>query len=122
MSTAQSDSSTSSKYPVVQGAFAQEFEKFAKNTSGVRPGKTVTGRVTAKNNEVVHVDIGFKSEGVVPVDQFKNEKGEVVVNIGDSVDVFIIALENDMGQVVLSKEKADQMRVWSQVEDVYKSG
>lgn len=121
MSSTQSDSAT--KYPEAQGVFAREFEKmFAKGSSSTRPGKTVTGRVTGKNDEVVHVDIGFKSEGVVPVNQFQNEKGEVVVTIGDPVDVFIVALENDQGQVVLSKEKADQMRVWSRVEDAYKTG
>ncbi len=86
----------------------------------MRPGKIVSGIVTEVGKEMVAVDIGFKSEGVVPTEQFIGAEGKVAVKVGDKVDVFIMAIENEMGQVVLSKEKADQMQVWEQVEQTFK--
>lgn len=117
------DNASNSKYSRdYSGTFATEFEKlFSKSMETLRPGKIVTGTVTALNREVAHVDIGFKSEGVVPIEQFYNEEGKLAVKVGDKAEVFIIALENEFGQVVLSKEKADQKRVWSNVEDIFKN-
>lgn len=115
---------SSSKYSSVPaGSFGSEFEKLLRETiDNLKPGKIVSGTVIGMNKEVVNVDIGFKSDGVVPLAQFANEKGEVKIKIGDSVDVYIVALENEFGQVVLSKERADQKRIWSLVEDTFKSG
>lgn len=112
------------QYPgSANGSFAAEFEKHLSLTmDNLRPGRIVSGVVIDMNKEVAHVDIGFKSDGVVPINQFHNEKGEVAVKIGDKVEVFIIALENEHGQVVLSKEKADQKRIWGKVEDIFKNG
>jgi small subunit ribosomal protein S1 len=106
-----------------EGSFASEFEAlFRDRVDNIRPGKIVPGVVTAVGKEMVSVDIGFKSEGVVPTEQFINAEGKVAVKVGDAVDVLIAALENEMGQVLLSKEKADQKRVWESVESAYKSG
>ncbi|MCO6430395.1 MAG: 30S ribosomal protein S1 [Deltaproteobacteria bacterium] len=106
-----------------EGSFLSEFEKLLNDKLDVlKPGKVVTGTVVDLNREVVTVDIGFKSEGVVPTSQFQNSEGQLAVKPGDKVEVFIIALENDLGQVVLSKEKADQKRVWDRVEDAFKTG
>ncbi len=105
-------------------SFAAQFEKLFGGDGGnetFRPGKVVTGTVVGINREVVTVDIGFKSEGVVPTDQFPSVEGVIQAKIGDQVSVFIVALENEMGQVLLSKEKADQKRVWDQVETAYKN-
>jgi small subunit ribosomal protein S1 len=103
-------------------AFASEFEALLKERSdNMRPGKIVSGVVTEVGKEMIAVDIGFKSEGVVPTEQFIGAEGKVTVRVGDPVDVFIIALENEMGQVLLSKEKADQKKVWEQVEDTFKT-
>lgn len=106
----------------VGGSFASEFEKYFNERGNVRPGKVCTGKVVSIGKEVVAVDIGFKSEGVVPVEQFADSEGVYRVQIGDTVDVYVLALENEQGQVVLSKEKADQKKVWDQVEGIYKSG
>lgn len=106
-----------------EGSFAKEFEAlFSEKANNIRPGKIVPGTVTAVGKEMVAVDIGFKSEGVVPTEQFVNSDGKIDVRVGDVVDVLIVALENDMGQVLLSKEKADQKRVWDRVESAYKTG
>jgi small subunit ribosomal protein S1 len=106
-----------------EGSFASEFEAlFRDKGDNIRPGKIVPGVVTEVGKEMISVDIGFKSEGVVPTEQFVNAEGKIAVKVGDAVDVLIVALENDMGQVLLSKEKADQKRVWESVESAYKSG
>jgi len=104
------------------GEFAREFEAlYRERFDKMRPGKVVSGSVTGVGKEVVTVDIGFKSEGVVPTEQFLDSEGKVAARVGDVVDVFIIALENEFGQVLLSKEKADQKKIWEQVETTYKS-
>lgn len=104
------------------GSFAAEFEKYMSEKGNVKPGKVVRGRVISVGKDVVTVDIGFKSEGVVPVSQFADADGVYQVKLGDEIDVFIIAVENEYGQLVLSYEKAEQKRVWDHVEDLYKKG
>jgi small subunit ribosomal protein S1 len=105
-----------------EGSFASEFESLLRERfDNMRPGKIVSGVVTEVGKEMVSVDIGFKSEGVVPTEQFIGPEGKIIAKVGDKVDVFIIALENEMGQVVLSKEKADQKKIWEQVENTYKT-
>jgi small subunit ribosomal protein S1 len=105
-----------------EGSFASEFESLLRERfDNMRPGKIVSGVVTEVGKEMVSVDIGFKSEGVVPTEQFIGSEGKITAKVGDKVDVFIIALENEMGQVVLSKEKADQKKIWEQVENTYKT-
>ena len=105
-----------------EGSFASEFESLLRERfDNMRPGKIVSGVVTNVGKEMVSVDIGFKSEGVVPTEQFLHVDGKIQVKIGDRVDVFIIALENEMGQVLLSKEKADQKRIWEQIENTFKT-
>lgn len=102
-------------------SFAGEFEKLLEERMGnLRPGKIVTGTVVGVNRDMVTIDIGFKSDGVVPSSQFTNPEGALTVQVGDQVDVYIIALENEDGQLVLSKEKADQKKVWTHVEEVFK--
>ena len=104
------------------GTFAGEFERlFQSRIDKLKPGKVVPGTVSSINKDVVAVDIGFKSDGVVPVQQFQNAEGALTVKVGDQVDVYIAALENEMGQLVLSREKAEQKKVWDRVEDIFRN-
>jgi small subunit ribosomal protein S1 len=105
-----------------EGSFASEFETLLNaSVDNLRPGKIVSGTVTDVGREMVAVDIGFKSEGVVPTEQFPSVEGKTTAKVGDRVDVFIVALENEFGQVVLSKEKADQKKIWEYVEETQKN-
>lgn len=106
-----------------KGTFAEEFEKLIneKKVDKIRQGRVTTGTIVAVNKDFVSVDIGFKSEGVVPLNQFQQSDGSIKVKKGDTVDVLVLALENEFGQLVLSKEKADQKRVWEHVEEVFKN-
>ncbi|MCK4351621.1 MAG: S1 RNA-binding domain-containing protein, partial [Candidatus Krumholzibacteria bacterium] len=82
-------------------------------------GQIVTGVVLTIEDRDVIVDVGFKSEGSIPIDEFG---GVESVSIGDKVDVFLENIENQDGQIVLSKSKADFMKVWHKIKDAYDSG
>ena len=73
-------------------------------------GEIVTSKVLRVTDSAVILDVGFKSEGSVPLDEFKD-----VPNVGDEVEVFLEHLEDQEGAVVLSKKKADFMRVWEKI-------
>jgi small subunit ribosomal protein S1 len=81
---------TSSESIPSSGSFASEFEKMLRESvDAIRPGKVVKGTVVGVNKEVAHVDIGFKSDGVVPISQFQDAKGALQAKVGDEVDVYI---------------------------------
>ena len=84
----------------------------------IEQGGIVEGTVLLVTENSVIVDIGFKSEGAIPVIEFGDEPD---IKIGDKVEVFLEDVENQDGQLVLSKQKADFMKVWDQIKDVYEN-
>jgi len=82
-------------------------------------GEVVHGVVLAVTENEVIVDVGYKSEGIIPVDEFKDENGQITIKPGDAVDVLIEKTEDKEGYIVLSKEKAEKMKVWDDVERAY---
>jgi len=103
-----SDSSTSAEN------FAEMFEASIQNED-FKEGDIVQGRVIHVAKEYVIVDIGFKSEGQIPVDEFIGTDGLVHVKEGDDVEVLLESKEDDEGLIVLSKEKADKLKVWDEI-------
>ncbi|MBV1911178.1 MAG: 30S ribosomal protein S1 [Kangiellaceae bacterium] len=95
--------------------FAELFEQSIKETE-MRPGAIVSGTVVAIDSETVTVNAGLKSEGVISISQFLNEKGEVEVEVGDSVDVALDAIEDGYGTTQLSREKAKRFATWVELE------
>jgi small subunit ribosomal protein S1 len=103
--------------------FAALFEASLKETGGsglVKEGEVIKGVVVRVTGEFAVVDIRYKSEGQVPIAEFTTPKGEITVKPGDSVDVYVESRENDTGMVVLSKEKADKMRIWDEISNAVK--
>ena len=98
-------------------SFAEMFEASMKDRGGepVKEGEIVKGTVIQVTKDYAVVDIGYKSEGQVPISEFLNAKGEVSIKAGDPVEVLLESRENDTGMVVLSKEKADKMRIWDDI-------
>lgn len=92
---------------------------YSRTLKDIDEGQIVAGRVLAITKTDVVVDIGFKSEGTVSVEEFRNIED---VKIGDSIEVFLESLEDMDGQLALSKKKADFMRLWDRVVDVYNEG
>ena len=97
--------------------FARLFEEGAKKLV-LKEGEIVKGKVVRINRDFVVVDIGFKSEGQIPIEEFKSHMGEIKANPGDDVDVFLETIENDDGMMILSKERADSMRTWDRLEEI----
>jgi small subunit ribosomal protein S1 len=81
----------------------------------VKEGEILRGTVITVGKDYAIVDVGYKSEGQVPLDEFRLADGSVGVKPGDVVDVLLESRENDMGMVVLSKEKADRFKVWDEI-------
>jgi small subunit ribosomal protein S1 len=82
-------------------------------------GEVVRGTVLRVSENEVIVDVGYKSEGVIAREEFRGEDGQINIKVGDSVDVLLEKTEDKEGYIVLSKEKAEKMKVWDDVERAY---
>jgi small subunit ribosomal protein S1 len=96
-------------------SFASLFEASIAQTDAIKEGDIVSGTVIKLNKDSVVVDIGYKSEGLIAMNEFAGTGGQISVKVGDTIDVLIEAKENDDGLVILSKEKADKLKVWDEI-------
>ncbi len=96
--------------------FAKLYEESIKD---LREREVVTGTVVGISQDGVLVDVGYKSEGIIPSVQFQDENGELTVAEGDTVEVFLEKKEDSEGLIYLSKEKADKMKVWNDIGQSY---
>ena len=106
-----------------EGYSAEEYERYVelyeRTLAEIKEGQIVLGRVLAIGEMDVLVDIGFKSEGSVSIDEFGDPPD---VKVGDQIEVYLETIENSDGQMMLSKKKANFMRLWDKVVDVYNEG
>ncbi len=99
-------------------SFAELFEQSLASKQ-FKPGAIITGQVVSVNDDVVIVNAGLKSEAVIPAEQFRDEKGEIEVSIGDEVEVALDAVEDGFGETRLSREKAKRARTWTMLERAF---
>ncbi len=99
-------------------SFAELFEQSLVNKE-MRPGTIVTGTVVDIQPDAVIVNAGLKSEGVIPIEQFYNNQGEVEVAVGDAIEVSLDAVEDGFGATRLSREKAKRAQVWKRLEQAF---
>jgi small subunit ribosomal protein S1 len=99
-------------------SFAQLFEQSLANQR-IKPGMILTGLVVSVGDDMVVVNVGLKSEAVIPLEQFKNERGEIEVKSGDNVEVALDAMEDGTGETRLSREKAKRARTWTRLEESF---
>ena len=92
--------------------YEQSFQTF-------QEGEVVKGRVVHVAEEYVVVDIGYKSEGIIPIEEFKDSDGNVTVKVGDEIEVLLEFHDDDEGVVYLSKEKAEKIKVWDEIVKVF---
>src|SRR5689334_1797488 len=97
---------------------AKMTELYEGTLSNIEEGEIVKSKVLRVTDTAVILDVGFKSEGAVPIDEFKDAKS---LKEGDEIEVFLEHLEDNDGAVVLSKKKADFMRVWERIRVAYES-
>src|SRR6476619_5233384 len=99
--------------------FARLLDIYDNSFRNIAEGEVVKGTVLKVTPSEVIVDVGYKSEGIIGVDEFLDENGEVTVQTGDTVDVLLERTEDRDGYIVLSREKAEKMKIWDEVEKAY---
>ena len=99
--------------------FSRMLDIYDNSFRNIAEGEVMKGTVLKVTPSEVIVDIGYKSEGIIGVDEFLDERGEVTVQAGDTVDVLLERTEDRNGYVVLSREKAEKMKIWDEVEKAY---
>jgi len=102
-------------------SFAELFEQSLANQN-IKSGAIIAGKVIEISNDVVIVSAGLKSEAVIPKSQFRDESGELEVEVGDEVEVALDSLEDGSGETRLSRERAKRERTWTMLEDAYEKG
>jgi small subunit ribosomal protein S1 len=103
-------------------SFAELFEQSQTSLNNLKSGAIVTGTVEEIRADVVVVNVGLKSEGVIDINQFRNEQGEIEVKVGDIVKVALESIENGFGETVLSRDKAKKALVWDELETLMDAG
>ena len=99
-------------------SFAELFEESLKEID-MKPGSIVKGTVVDIDSDWVTVHAGLKSEGIIPVEQFYNDNGELTLAIGDQVDVALDAVEDGFGETRLSREKAKRAEAWTELDKAF---
>ncbi len=99
-------------------SFAELFEE-SLATQDLKPGSIVTGIVMEIRDDTVVVNAGLKSEGIVPISQFKNLQGNLEVEVGDAVQVALDTVEDGFGETRLSRDKAKRALVWDKLENAF---
>jgi small subunit ribosomal protein S1 len=118
---------SSAEAPDADGEFSMEdfgkilAEHEQSHRSEISEGEVVKGRVVKISDQNVIIDVGFKSEGIVAISEFKDGE-QITINPGDEVDVYVKQLENSEGYVELSRADAVRMQSWEQIELAYKQG
>jgi small subunit ribosomal protein S1 len=102
---------------------ANDFEAlFEESLRTVKPGGVVKGRVVGITSTHVLIDVGYKSEGQIPVQEFTDRQGNLQVKVGDEVDVFFDSSEGENGGIVLSRQRAENIKLWEEIEKAYNEG
>ena len=99
-------------------SFAELFEQSIASQR-IRPGTILNGLIVEVGQDYVIVNVGLKSEAVIPSDQFKNDKGEIEVAVGETVEVALDSVEDGSGETRLSREKAKRARTWTRLETAF---
>ena len=106
--------------PIVFFEESEDFDLLYDETLvGISEQEIITGVVTTIGKDYVTVDIGFKSDCLIPTEEFLNSEGALTANIGDQVEVYVEALEEDDGITSISKTKAEKLRVWEKIGKIY---
>lgn len=106
----------------VQERSQEIVDLYAKSLREIVEGEIVRGTVLEIRNDMVLIDIGYKSEGTIPLKEFQAPSGEVTIKVGDTVEVYLEQKEDSDGLIVLSREKAEKIKVWDDIRQAYEKG
>ncbi len=96
-------------------------ELFEESLKSIQEGEVIKGEIVQIDREYVSVDIGYKSEGQIPIQEFIDLEGNLTAKVGDVVDVLLESREDAKGTVILSKEKAAKIEIWDEVKEAYEN-
>ncbi|MDL2286583.1 30S ribosomal protein S1 [Desulfococcaceae bacterium OttesenSCG-928-F15] len=102
-------------YPTME----ELLNEYEENHGKFAEGEVVKGTIISVDRDYVLVDVGYKSEGIIPIQEFRNEAGEVVAAVGDAVEVMVEVWDEEEERVVLSKEKAEKIKVWEEIKRIF---
>lgn len=101
----------------------EEFRNlFEESLNQLQEGDLVQGRVVRVGKEHVMVDVGYKCEGQIPIQEFQGEDGAITVKEGDMIEVLLESRDDEEGEIILSKSKADKIKIWEEVRGAYEGG
>ena len=101
--------------------FAALFDEYLDQKS-IREQSVVTGKGISIEGDWVTVDIGYKAEGTISRNEFLNEEGELAIEVGSNVDVYLDSMSEADGTLKLSKRRADQMKAWEDIARAHDAG
>ena len=101
--------------------FASLFEQTQGEGENIKEGSIVKGKVVNLNDDYVLVDIGHKTDGEIPIYEFKDAEGTVTVAVGDEVEVYLDCFEDNYGDMILSRERAEMLRAWDRISEAYEN-
>ena len=105
------------------GGPSQEMrEIYEESLRDILEGDIVKGTILELRDDVAMVDIGYKSEGLISLREFRGPSGEMTAKVGDVVDVYLEQREDNDGLIVLSREKAEKIKIWEELSEVYEKG
>ena len=119
--TAGTGSETAPAAPAQPGkGVGEDFgQMFEESLRSVQPGEIVRGRVVNIGPEFVTIDIGYKSEGHIPLAEFRQRDGQLTVSEGDDIEVYFDSADSEQEGIVLSRAKAEQFRIWRDIEEAF---
>jgi small subunit ribosomal protein S1 len=111
------------KEPSMDGDESEDMESFQElyesSLVNIQEGEVIHGKIIQITDDFVMVDIGYKSEGQIRIDEFRDEDGTIQAAVGDEVDALLEYREDDDGAIVLSKDKALKIKIWDDISAIY---
>ena len=96
-------------------------ELYEESLKSIQEGEVVKGEIVQIDKEHVLVDIGYKSEGQIAIHEFMDDQGNLTAKVGDNIEVLLERREDDEGTIKLSKEKAEKIKIWDKIKEVYEA-
>jgi small subunit ribosomal protein S1 len=105
--------------PAEEADMEQMSELYEESLRRVQEGEVVKGRIVSLTKDYVMVDIGYKSEGQIPISEFATPEGEITAQVGDQVEALLESREDEEGPLLLSKNKASRIKIWEEISYAY---
>jgi small subunit ribosomal protein S1 len=105
--------------PAEEADMEQMSELYEESLRRVQEGEVVRGRIVSLTKDYVMVDIGYKSEGQIPIAEFTDAEGEITAQVGDQVEALLESREDEEGPLLLSKNKASRIKIWEEISYAY---